>query len=131
MTKPVKVRGVNWFGMNYERRWSKLIGMYKQDAEVQNLVRSTEQSASSFSSSKSTRFHVLPNPVKLNSWCMANTPACQLCQKRDILEHGLSCGEVGGRMTPLAPRPIPVADTISTGIPDSKNQFNTPNSPLL
>lgn len=99
---PVKVRGVNWFGMNYERRWSKLIGMYKQDADGQNLVRSTEQSASSFSSSKSTRFHVLPNPVKLNSWCVANTPASVAEERylgaRSQLQRGWREDDAAGAM---------------------------------
>lgn len=33
----------------------------------------------------------LPCPSNLFTWGLADTPACQLCQKRGSLEHVLSC----------------------------------------
>lgn len=71
-------------------------------------------------------YDVFPSPANLHCWGMANTPTCQLCQKRGTLEHILSAcpkalGE--GRYRWRHDQVLRfLADTISTAIQESKNQ---------
>ncbi|KAI4871604.1 hypothetical protein NFI96_026152, partial [Prochilodus magdalenae] len=71
-------------------------------------------------------YDVLPSPSNLFCWCLAETPACPLCQRRGSLEHILSCrpkalGE--GRYRWRHDQVLRViADVISTGISFSRQQ---------
>nr|XP_057943465.1 uncharacterized protein LOC131138512 [Doryrhamphus excisus] len=71
-------------------------------------------------------YDVLPSPSNLHCWGLAETPACPLCSAWGSLEHILSCcpkalGE--GRYTWRHDQVLKaVADTICTGIQQSKHQ---------
>ncbi|XP_035688709.1 LOW QUALITY PROTEIN: uncharacterized protein LOC118424272 [Branchiostoma floridae] len=74
----------------------------------------------------SSVYDVLPSPANLHVWGLAETPSCQLCQRRGTLEHILSCcpkalGE--GRYRWRHDQVLRVlADTVSNAIQSSRSQ---------
>ena len=78
-------------------------------------------------------YDVLPSPTNLQRWGLADTAACQLCQKRATLEHILSCcpkalgdGRYRWRHDQVLRA---LADTVSAAINNCKYQ-NTPKQPI-
>lgn len=80
-------------------------------------------------------YDILPSPANLHCWGLADTPACQLCQKRGTLEHILSsCPKaLGGWVVPLAKNSKyqhTSKQTISFGIRGTAGHLDTSRGPI-
>ncbi|XP_029943214.1 uncharacterized protein LOC115385372 [Salarias fasciatus] len=120
-----------------EDRWVKMVAMYQQGAWTRwdhaeqrkttwpELWRLEPQHIKFLIQSV---YDVLPSPTNLQRWGLANTAACQLCQRRATLEHILSCcpkalGE--GRYRWHHDQVLrALADTLSTAMTNCRYQHN-------
>ena len=77
-------------------------------------------------------YDALPSPTNLHRWGLADTLACQLCQKRGTLEHILSCCPKAlgdGRYRWCHDQVLrALADTVSAAIISSKYQHTPKQS---